>query len=286
MNVLIALIKDPDNSKEFISYILGMANDLNAGVHLLHILNPVDYPLGMPGTTGAVSAQIHLNLENRSADAKRTLTKLAKDLAGNTGTRVPVEVSTEIGVTRSIIDNYVSESESPMILLDNQGNDNIWSQDSTSMELIRHTDCPVWIIPHRAKYQPYNEIVYASDYNEEDIPTIIKLIRLTHPITPNITALHVTDDIDFETRIKKAGFQEMVQSHTGYDKITVKSLAGEAEGDLGLLIIDYASLIRAKLIVVLKENKHFLERIFKPDMTKKIIRQANIPVLIFHEKPA
>jgi len=36
--------------------------------------------------------------------------------------------------------------------------------------------------------------------------------------------------------------------------------------------------------VVLKENRHFLERIFRRSFTKKLIRQAKRSVLVFHEK--
>jgi nucleotide-binding universal stress UspA family protein len=50
------------------------------------------------------------------------------------------------------------------------------------------------------------------------------------------------------------------------------------------LINDYSSDIDANLVVMLKENRHFLERLFKPSSTKKLIKEAKLPVLVFHEK--
>jgi nucleotide-binding universal stress UspA family protein len=56
--------------------------------------------------------------------------------------------------------------------------------------------------------------------------------------------------------------------------------------NVGQLINDYACLIDANLIVVLKENRHFLERLVKSSSTKKIVQQARTPVLVYHEKVA
>jgi nucleotide-binding universal stress UspA family protein len=57
-----------------------------------------------------------------------------------------------------------------------------------------------------------------------------------------------------------------------------------SNNDTAELLNDYALLIKADLIVVLKENKSFFERIFKSDPAKKIIKKSMLPVLVFHEK--
>jgi nucleotide-binding universal stress UspA family protein len=110
-----------------------------------------------------------------------------------------------------------------------------------------------------------------------------KLIALTHHFSPRITAIHITENLDFEVRIQKAGFQEMLHRKTSYDQVSVKSLVEETNGeDIGQLINEYASLMEANLIVVLKENRHFFDRLFKSSATKKIVQQAKIPVLVYH----
>lgn len=79
---------------------------------------------------------------------------------------------------------------------------------------------------------------------------MIDQYNISRHFSPGITALHITDNYDFEVRIKKAGFQEMVQTRTDHDKISVKSLVDKNGDDMGQLINDYASLIDADLIVV------------------------------------
>jgi nucleotide-binding universal stress UspA family protein len=125
-------------------------------------------------------------------------------------------------------------------------------------------------------------VIYATDYNEEDIPTLKELIRLTYFNSPTITALHITENIDFDLRIKNAGFQKMLESQVDYDNIRVKALVEDQGDDMVSLINDYATRENADLIVVLKENRRFLERLFKPSSSEKIIEKANRPVLVYH----
>jgi nucleotide-binding universal stress UspA family protein len=138
------------------------------------------------------------------------------------------------------------------------------------------------VIPENSDYNPIHSVIYATDYNEEDIPTLEKLIRLTYFESPKITALHITDNVDFDLRIKNAGFQKMLESKLGYENIEVKALVENQGDDMVSLINDYAARISADLIVVLKENRRFLERLFRPSSSEKIIEEASRPVLVFH----
>ena len=283
MKKLLAIVQDPDNSKDFIKYLIHMAGGLDMKLHLLNIQSPMNYPLGVPSFTGQASAHLELSLKKRTEEAQQILDKLARDISSGSSPKVSIEASSETGPTLSVIDQYVSEKEISLIIFKSDENGRLFSQDLSNMEIIRNSNCPVWIIPRNTEFQPFDEIVYATDYNEADVPTLKKLVGLLSPFSPNITALHILDDKDFETKIKQSGFQEMLRNQIAYEKITVKSLDAKEDSDLGLLVNDFASLVSAKLIVVLKENKQFLERIFNPDKTKKIIREANIPVLIYHE---
>jgi nucleotide-binding universal stress UspA family protein len=111
-----------------------------------------------------------------------------------------------------------------------------------------------------------------------------KLIGLFPDTFPGITALHITDNIEFEEEVKKSGFVERLRTQTSYPKLKVKAIYQSNHDDLIELITDFASKNTANLIVVLKENESFFERIFKPSHTKKILKNTELPVLVYHEK--
>jgi nucleotide-binding universal stress UspA family protein len=283
MKKLLGILNRLSYSKHFLRYIINMARDMQADLQILLVLHSEQYPQGTPGMTSDATLQDLANLENLAEKAKHALQKDVEGLNDEIQGELSVEVSVEIGMITPGMDKFLADSGTNMIVLNGEENVSIWSPGSFNMDIINNADYPVWVIPHKSVYQGFNEIIYATDYNKEDMDTIRRLVELTRPFSPGITALHITDNLDFDERIKKESFQELVKGKTGYDKVKVKAIVHENDEDIGQLVCDLASLFNANLIVVLKENKHFLDRIFKTSSTKKIIQQANIPVLVFHE---
>lgn len=284
MKKLLAIIDNPDKSKEFITYTAYLANDLNVDLHLLYVQNPDTYPLGSTEAARTMTVQVQKGLEEISAKAKDTIDKIANEVKRDLSLNISIDSSAEIGITKFIVENMVSENIIQMIIIDSKEDISFWEQNSTNMDIIYDIECPVFVIPHNAEYHPFRKIVYATNYKEEDVATINQLLKLTKTYNPEILALHITDTTDFEEKVKTTGFIETVHSRTGYDKISVKALLERENDEVSQLINDYSSDIDSNLIVVLKENRHFLERIFKPSATKKLIKEAKLPLLVFHEK--
>jgi hypothetical protein len=282
MKTLISIIRDPDHSKSYITYCLRLAVDLERDVQFLYLQDPSEYPLGTPGSTGASSVQLYQSLEKRAEASRKDLKNTIDRLMESIPQKPLVKVDSDIGSAGLLGDDYITGKDA-MIILENLGEGEIWNQASTDLDIIRNVNCPVWIIPPDTVYNPFKEILYATDYNQEDIGTLKRLIELVGKFLPAITALHITEDVDFEEKLKKEGFKEMVASQAGYDRISVKTLDEKSGYDLGLLVNNFAALINADLITVLKENRPFLERLFRQEPTKKIVRQSDVPVLVFHE---
>ena len=54
------------------------------------------------------------------------------------------------------------------------------------MSVLNNASCPVWVIPNKSKYAPFKEIIYANDFQEEDLLTLQKLVELTHTLSPTL----------------------------------------------------------------------------------------------------
>jgi len=284
MKALIAMIYEPEGSKGLIEYTVKLAKDLKTNVHLLYVENPNNYPLGTPNLTGAATAQLQRTLEERVRSARTTLGRHVEELMGQIAGDIHIDISTEIDVESSVVERMIRDNEDQMVILESHGIESFWAGGSSTREIVRTVYCPIWVVPPDAGYGTFRQIIYATDYNEEDIPTLMKLIDLTRPFKPHITALHITDSADFDLRVKEAGFQEIIKTKTDYRKIHVETLIEKDTEDIAQLINDYATRTGADLIVVLKENRHFLERIFKSSSTDKIIKHTRIPVLVYHEQ--
>lgn len=296
MKTLLAIINQPKESKEFIQYVAGMATDFRANVHLMFVQNPNNYALGTMSSTGAPIEQlgtlgypgtevieVQKNVEKLAHEAEETLTKYIKDVKSKMTKKVVIDFSAELGVSSVIAEKLVSENKIDMVVLEGQKNKNFWAQTSDNMEIIKSIECPVWIIPNALDYKPFSDITYATDYKEEDINSLKSLISLAEHFSYTITALHVTDSVDFKEKVKKEGFQEMLQKKLVYGNLKVEVI-DENSKNLAEDINDYAMQNESDLVVILKENKSFLERIFTSDSTKTLLKKSKLPILVLHEK--
>lgn len=278
------MIRDPQASDDFIRYLVDLSRDLGTRIHLLYVENPAQYPLGAPDTTGVEVANLQRSLGIKVKEAKKVLEEHLQEIMPNLGEDVNVEVSTGVGNETILIDEMVEKNEAHMLALEYKHVSGFWQKDTFVKEMMRSIRCPVWVVPEETEYKGLHHIVYATDYQEEDIPTLKRLINLTRSFAPEIEALHITDNLDFDERVRKTGFQQMLETRTGYQKISLTSLRYNNGHDITDLINSYASRTKTDLIVVLKENKNFLERIFHPSSSERMVEGAERPILVFHEK--
>ena len=60
--------------------------------------------------------------------------------------------------------------------------------------------CPVLIMNEKLTLDSIENILYATNYHKEDIPSMKKLSELASIYDAEITALHITRDKDFDDR--------------------------------------------------------------------------------------
>jgi len=283
MKTILTFINEPNDSKEFIQNVARMATKLDANIHLLYVQNPEKYAYTTSAAAGTTVTRINQDLEKLAESAEKIFDQYISDLREKIPENVFIDYSTELGVPSVIINEYISAKKADMLVVEGQRDENFWTQTLSNIEIIRNVECPVWVFPASWTFKPYQEIIYATDYKEEDIKGLTKLIKITQVFSPVITALHVTDSVDFEQKVKKAGFLEMLKEKIGYDNLKVKML-NEKDDDIVTKLNDYANHINANLIVLLRENKSFFERLFTKDQTKKIVKKTNMPLLVFHSE--
>lgn len=284
MKTLLAIVNEPKESKGFLQYVTGMALSLSAQVKVLTVFTPANYPMGMTDNSGFGTFEMMRNQEKLIIESKNILEKYIDEVTDKIANPVFVEVISEIGFAAEKAGDLVSKNNADMLVLEGQQDNGFWMQSSSNMDVIEKVDCPVWIIPKGESYKPFTHIVYATDYNREDTANLKKLINTFPHYSPYITALHITDSIDFEERIKKDGFIETVQKQTDYKPLVVKALYQGEQHNLTELLNDFALKNEADLLVLLKENKSFFNRIFSKSKTRELLKITVLPVLIYHEK--
>jgi len=281
METILAITYEPSKAKKFVDYVASLAQDLHRRVLIMYIQEPYDYTIGQPP---ARSYEFSLQVQKKNAeDGKKMLAGYVRDFARESSIEVVFEYRAEIGFPVSLIDDFVIKNNTGMVILEGQEHKSLWYGPTSNSDIVKQVNCPIWIIPFEAYYKGFREIVYVTDYKEEDVSALKSLIALTSAYSPSVTALHITDNEDFEERIKEVGFTETLQEKTGYKKLSVKSILENKHENVAELINDFAGGIKADLVAVFKENRTFFERILKADSTRKIIKETELPVLVIKQ---
>ncbi len=284
MKTLAYLIDEIDKSKELIRFAALFAKDIKANLHVLYVQYPHVYGTSSyMGASGASVAGYPSQLQNIANEVKEKVAGFIKEIKTEHSVTSSIEFKSEIGAAPAIIKAKVENNEYDMVMLQGQTEQSFWMQNSTIMDIVRNVPCPVWIIPPDARYQPLKRIIYATDYNEEDISTLKSLIELTKPFEPDILALHISDDDKFEIKLKSEGFAEILNKKTGSNNISLKLIADKEGTDAVEILVREAEKAKANLLVVLKENRNFFERLFKSSFTAELVKSSQLPVLVFHK---
>ena len=283
MNSILVYIHTAEEAKHMIRYAMNMGKNMHMGVALLYTAELQNYPMGIPGAARPTVQITNEHVENLLKEIRNTFESEIERTSREIENPPSVTIHAKQGISHHIIDDFTKKSQISFVLTSAQS-DNQFLINDRNMDIIRKIEKPVWIVPEEVSFSTVSSIVYATDYNEEDISTMKRLTDIARINNAKISALHIDSESGFREKAANSGFMNMVREQVGYPDIEVTALLRENGNSLHDSIATYARQVNADLIVTLKENKGFFERLFSRSETKKLIGSAEIPVLVFHEK--
>ena len=150
---------------------------------------------------------------------------------------------------------------------------------STTKHLIEKAPCPILAIPTSTSYKPIKTIVYGTDFENEDIYAIRKLVEMAEQFDAEIKVVHITTKKELAKADQMEGFKNMLQQKVEYERMEFVHLVSENIFD-SLRI--YLGEVAADLVVLLeREKKGIFKKWFQQDLVKKMETYGNIPLLSF-----
>lgn len=136
---------------------------------------------------------------------------------------------------------------------------------------------PVLVVPAGTNLKQATEVIYATDYDLEDIDAISFLVKIAKAFDLAIKVVHVTGSKSNNRETDKAAFEAYLEkfhsARVTYDVINGKDLASRL---LRLTKTEHASLL-----AMLHHQHSFLGGIFSHSDSKDLLKYKKIPVLIF-----
>ncbi len=284
MKELLVNVISPSKAQLFMTYAAHVAREMELTVKYLHIVTPPATPLGFPGGLGAAVTVNQKEIDDEIDKMKHHLDLQVSKLNASDPDLPLLEFEVKVGAHPDIIEEYCRSKNVSAVMLSGPREKSVLSEHSGNVEIIRRISCPIWIVPEGITYKPFSEIMYATDYHEEDIPNMKTLAGFASKFPAGITAIHITSDPDFEEKVKGEGFAAMIRKETGYANISLKVLPEQKGEPLVDEIHRFALMIDADLIVLLRENKGFIDRLLHGSRSEKIAKKTQLPVLIYNEE--
>tara|TARA_R110002111_G_scaffold95555_1_gene147700 strand:- start:219 stop:1079 length:861 start_codon:yes stop_codon:yes gene_type:complete len=152
---------------------------------------------------------------------------------------------------------------------------------STTKKLIEKAPCPIIAIPKDVLPRNLDTMVYATDFEEEDIHAIEKLSEIAKPLKAKIRVVHISTSGEYAGDLRMEWFKDMLKSKVDYPEIKFELLFSE---DIFDTLSIYLGVVNADMVVMLeREKKGFLKKWFHSDLVKKMEDYGEVILMSFNE---
>jgi len=266
-------------------YAIHLARKLKAEIKLLHVYeDPVSdlsikesatYLNYLQATKKETEKQAHTSL----IDFHR---KMKSYMLGEKIKNVRIHSSLMMGKVVTKIQTISKEYKPDVIVLGTKGKkeDSISVFGGLARLLVSGLDIPFYAIPgpfSRDTFKKLN-ILYATDFNEKDHHSLEQLLKIMDPFEKKIACIHIDTT---HNRAKTERMNDLnEQLRTDYPEHDIKCWLFD-DSDVFHGIKEYADEKKINLLSFTVHKRGIFEKLFKPNLFKKILQEANIPILIF-----
>ena len=256
----------------------------NTDTHIL-ILNTFYVPLPTFAVRGELRNEIYFQEEETSrSKVNNIINKIKKDLA-TSGKKVICEPINKNGIAQQEIQSIAKERNADLIIMGtNAPGEPLGFIGSTTINIIETIPCPILVVHKNTSVSGLKNIVIAMEAVRNEIFSVIKLVELFKPFAPTFTILHLHqstesskqktyDEIDMETGI----LVKSIKDYTNYNKIKYKVFSTD---DISEGLSKYSAETEVNLMVLLKQQRGWLESLFHKSVTKHLLKNTTLPLLV------
>ncbi len=275
-------------SKNACRYALNLAKKLKADIKILHVYYAPIVDLVPITDAYSIQVDMDINLREMESNARKGLLKfvneIRKEAASNDMDDIKIGYSLREGITEDEIARMAEDYKPGIIVLGTKGKGEKQSDiiGSVVYRVLDRTRVPVLAIPEQSSYDAAKEVknvAYATEFDDSDYVAIRRLLSILTEFEVKIHCIHMSKTPGKNmNEVKMNSLKEyFAKVHKG---IEVECNLLESDDT----IKELESFVEEKsidLFSMVNRKRGLLARLFNPDITKKLIYQSTIPLLIF-----
>jgi len=276
MKTILCAVDYSENAVTALKFAYTLSTKIDASLFVIHIFDlptlssDLDDPYFL--SEGAV-------LEKRNSKLKEfCIRNLNCDLN-------KMNVKTEAIEDNSVVNGIISKAVelSAYIIVAGMKGENILNliMGSTTQQLLEKAPCPIFAIPNNMTLKQIKTIVYASDFEEEDIAAINKLTEIIKPFKSKIKVVHISAKNEYDAKLLMEWFKELLKQKVKYKEIAFEVMSSE---DVFNSLKTYLKDSDANMVAMMERKKTgFIKKILHRDLVKRMESFGEIPLISFNE---
>lgn len=183
------------------------------------------------------------------------------------------------GIVESI-DQQIEENNIDLVVMGTKGASGLDKIifGSNTTRVIEKANCPVLAVPRDMPFEIPKRIVYATDFNNEELNHIQELATIANAFKAEIMMTHITTDEGalLSEEMLKRNFAGRVKAITDYSPITYFV---KYEENIGRALESFTKLVNADWIAMFTHKRSLFENLYNPSLTKSMAYHSQIPLL-------
>lgn len=257
-----------DKANRAVDYAAIIASRIKARIILLHVIE-------LPHGTNLQKDKIRSEHEKLS----RPQLKMAVERIKTYG-RLKVETLVRIGAPVTTIVATANEFKVELICMGNRITSGLrrFVFDTTTSGVIDLSSCPVLATTAKLPEIKLERMLFATDYKENDLNILKKATSLAKDFSSEMHVIHVSTRPGFDAKLRAIGFESLIRKTNNYKKLHFKQLQNsDVEEGIDKAIAE----IYPHLVILVHQNRSFLDAVFGSNVIDDLIYRAEIPVLVY-----
>lgn len=153
---------------------------------------------------------------------------------------------------------------------------------SNTERVVRNADIPVLVVKHELLNTDFDQVLFATNFDEENVDSYLKACRLFDSMDSEMTLLYVNlpnerfkSSIEIENKI--ANF--LMESHGNLDKLNTVAYHADYTVEQGIL--NYANKLGADLIAIPTHGRKGVTHFFAGSIGEDVANHSELPVITF-----
>jgi len=276
-------------SKFACRYAIKLACKVGAEIKFFHTYYSPAFDLielaGAVQTQTQLREEVTTNLEESEKAIIEGFIQQMKDYiagCGMSATMFSYDISP--GVPEDEILQFSQEYEPDLVVMGTHGKGTGVSSiiGSVTAAVINRISFPIIAVPEQYLFigeKNVKNVLYVTDFDESDFLSLKKLMNITEQLDLDIHCAHIGENPKAWDQVKMDGLMAYFSKAYGKTQVTYSFINQKN------LLEDLDNLVREKNINIISLTSHrrnIIDKLFKPNLAKKLFYHSGIPLLVFH----